>query len=45
MRPKMERKDADFVYSFCKTETVVAESENKATVLFLSCAPKASSAI
>jgi hypothetical protein len=45
MRPKMERKDADFVYSFCKTETVVAESENKATVLFLSCAPKASRAI
>jgi hypothetical protein len=39
-----DRKEVDLVYNFYKIDTVDAESENKATVLFFKCAPIASNA-
>lgn len=42
---KTALRDIDFVYNFCRIETVEAEPENKAIGLFLRCAPIASKAI
>lgn len=43
--PKTLRKEIDLVYSFCKTATVVDESENKETLRYFKVGPKASKAI
>jgi hypothetical protein len=45
MRPKIERKETDLVYSFYNTVTVVEESENSETKRYCNVGPNASKAI